>query len=269
MEIQRGDAAVITGAGSGLGEGLAQVCHEAGMRVVVADIELEEAERVASALREAGGEAIAVLTDVSDPASVAALAARAYDEFGEVHLLCNNAGVQVFKPIVDTSADDWSWVLGVNVHGVIHGIDAFVPRMRQQAGGAYIVNTGSISGCGPYPRPTTMAAGAYITSKYAVVGLSEALHDELEPEGIGVTVLCPAGIRSRIFEAERNRPEGLGGPAPAPVDQWEGMEPREIGRMLLDAVREDRLFVFTETWPRRFIERRHARMMAAFDLLEA
>ena len=269
MEIQPGDAAVITGAGSGLGEGLAHVCQEAGMRVVVADIQLDEAERVASALREAGGEAIAVETDVSDSTSVAALAARAYEEFGEVRLLCNNAGVQVFKPLVGTSADDWRWVLGVNVHGVIHGIDAFVPRMRQQAGAAHIVNTGSISGCGPYPRPTTMAAGAYITSKYAVVGLSEALCDELEPEGIGVTVLCPAGIRSRIFDAERNRPETLGGPAPAPVDQWEGMEPREIGRMLLDAVREDRLFVFTETWPRRFIERRHARMMAAFDVLDA
>ena len=176
MEIQPGDAAVITGAGSGLGEGLAHVCHETGMRVVVADIQLDEADRVASEIREAGGEAIAVLTDVSDPASVAALAARAYEEFGEVRLLCNNAGVQVFKPLVGTSADDWRWVLGVNVHGVIHGIDAFVPRMRQQAGAAHIVNTGSISGCGPYPRPTTMAAGAYITSKYAVVGLSEALH---------------------------------------------------------------------------------------------
>ena len=268
MEIQPGDAAVITGAGSGLGEGLAQVCHEAGMRVAVADIELEEAERVASEIREAGGEAIAVLTDVSDRASVEALAARAYEEFGEVRLLCNNAGVQVFAPIVGTSADDWNWVLGVNVHGVIHGIDAFVPRMRQQDGAAYIVNTGSISGCGPYPRPTTMAAGAYITSKYAVVGLTEALRDELEPDGIGVTALCPAGIRSRIFDAARNRPDALGGAAPASVDQWDGMEPTEIGRMVLDAVREDRPFVFTDTWPRRFIERRHQRMMAAFDLLE-
>lgn len=268
MEIQPGDAAVITGAGSGLGEGLAQVCHEAGMRVAVADIELAEAERVASEIREAGGEAIAVLTDVSDRASVEALAARAYAEFGEVRLLCNNAGVQVFEPIVGTSADDWSWVLGVNVHGVIHGIDAFVPRMRQQDGAAYVVNTGSISGCGPYPRPTTMAAGAYITSKYAVVGLTEALRDELEPDGIGVTALCPAGIRSRIFDAARNRPEALGGAAPASVDQWEGMEPTEIGRMVLDAVREDQLYVFTDTWPRRFIERRHKAMMAAFDLLE-
>ena len=141
--------------------------------------------------------------------------------------------------------------------------------MRQQAGAAHIVNTGSISGCGPNPRATTMAAGAYITSKYAVVGLSETLRDELEPDGIGVTVLCPAGVRSRIFEAERNRPEALGGPAPATAEQWEGMEPREIGLLLLDAVLEDRLFVFTETWPRRFIERRHARMMAAFDVLDS
>ena len=268
MEIQPGDAAVITGAGSGLGEGLAQVCHEAGMRVAVADIELGEAEHVASAIREGGGEAIAVLTDVTDPASVESLAARAYEEFGEVRLLCNNAGVQVFDSLVDTSAEDWSWVLGVNLHGVINGVAAFVPRMRRQDGAAYIVNTGSISGCAPYPRPTTMLAGAYITSKYAVVGLTESLHDELEPDGIGVTALCPAGIRSRIFDAARNRPDGLGGPAPAPVDQWDGMEPAEIGRMVLDAVREERLYVFTDTWPRRFIERRHERMMAAFDLLE-
>ena len=268
MEIQPGDVAVITGAGSGLGEGLAQVCHEAGMRVVVADIELAEAEHVASAIREAGGEAIAVLTDVSDAASVEALAARAYEEFGEVRLLCNNAGVQIFKGLVDTSADDWSWVLGVNVHGVIHGISAFVPRMRAQAGTAHIVNTGSISGCAPYPRPRTMLAGAYITSKYAVVGMTESLRDELEPDGIGVTALCPAGIRSRIFDAERNRPEALGGPAPAPVEQWEGMEPREIGRMVLAGVRADRPFVFTEAWPRGFIERRHERLMAALDALE-
>ena len=121
--------------------------------------------------------------------------------------------------------------------------------------------------------PSADNAHPHATERVAVVhnGIIEnfqALRDELEPERIGVTVLCPAGIRSRIFDAERNRPAALGGPAPAPVDQWEGMEPREIGRMLLDAVREDRLFVFTETWPRRFIERRHARMMAAFDLLE-
>ena len=269
MEIQPGDAAVITGAGSGLGEGLARVCHEAGMRVAVADIERAEAERVASELREAGGEAIAVRTDVSDRASVEALAARAYAEFGEVRLLCNNAGVQVFDSLIDTTADDWSWVLGVNLHGVIHGVAAFVPRMRRQAGAAHIVNTGSISGCAPYPRPTTLLAGAYITSKYAVVGLTESLHDELEPEGIGVTALCPAGVRSRIFDAARNRPEALGGPAAASVEQWEGREPAEIGRMVLDAVREDRLYVFTDAWPRGFVERRHERMLAAFELLEA
>ena len=174
MEQLEGRVAVITGGGSGIGEGFARVCHDAGMRVVVSDVEEEQAARVANSIRELGGEAIGLRADVSDAASVQELADRAYEEFGEVNLLCSNAGVMMVAPLLESPIEDWQWTLGVNLYGAIHCTNAFVPRMREQDGEAHVVFTASIAGTRPIHETPI---GVYVASKYAVTGLrGDAAH---------------------------------------------------------------------------------------------
>ncbi|MDE2696762.1 MAG: SDR family NAD(P)-dependent oxidoreductase [Chloroflexota bacterium] len=277
MEQLEGRVAVITGGGSGIGEGLAHACHAAGMRVALGDVEEDQAARVANDVRELGGDAIAVHADVSSPESLDELAARAYEAFDAVHLLCNNAGVLTVSPLVETPETDWEWTLGVNLMGPIHGVRAFVPRMREQPGDeGHIVNTGSVAGTFAIRG---MPIGVYTASKYAVVGYSEMLRMELAPEGIGVSVLCPGGVATRIQEAGRNRPDALGGPIEqAPelaerrreraADRPPPMEPREVGERVLDGVRANRLYIFTHADQRGPVEDRYHDMMAAYDAID-
>ena len=273
MERLDGRTAVITGGGSGIGEGLAHACRAAGMRVVLGDVEEDEAARVANDLRELGGEAVAVRADVSARESVEELAARAHEAFGAVHLLCNNAGVLAVSPLVETPETDWEWTLGVNLMGPVHGVRAFAPRMRGQPGEAHIVNTASVAGTYAIEG---LPIGVYTASKYAVVGYSETLRHELAPDGIGVSVLCPGGVATRIQEAGRNRPDALGGPAEPDTDaaarrreraadRPPAMDPREVGERVLDGVRANRLYIFTHADQRAPVEARHREMMAAYD----
>ncbi len=265
MEQLEGKVAVVTGGGSGIGEGIATACADAGMRVVIADIEADQAERVANALRETGAEAIAVQTDVTDPDALDALAADAYEAFGAVHLLCNNAGVISVGEIASTTPGDWQWLFGVNLFGVVHGIQAFVPRMRQQGGEAHIVNTGSMSSIS---ATRAVEVGVYCATKHAVLGLSETLRNELEADGIGVSILCPGGVATQLFAADRNLPEELRGRVTPPVQERrevERMQPREVGELVVQAVRENRFWIITHPERRGTIERRAQRLLAAFD----
>ena len=188
-----GRVAVITGGGSGIGASLARACAAEGMRVVVVDVSGERAASVAAELPD--GTAVARAVDVSDAASVEALADFAFDAFGAVHLLCNNAGVSPAGRIWDFTDDEWRWLLGVNVHGVANGIRSFVPRMIEQGEG-HIVNTGSGASFVSTPR-----LGPYCATKHAIVGLSEALRYELDGTGIGVSVLVPAGVNTNIGDS--------------------------------------------------------------------
>jgi NAD(P)-dependent dehydrogenase (short-subunit alcohol dehydrogenase family) len=188
-----GRVAVITGGGSGIGASLARACAAEGMRVVVVDVSGERAASVAAELPD--GTAVARAVDVSDAASVEALADFAFDTFGAVHLLCNNAGVSPAGRIWDFTDDEWRWLLGVNVHGVANGIRSFVPRMIEQGEG-HIVNTGSGASFVSTPR-----LGPYCATKHAIVGLSEALRYELDGTGIGVSVLVPAGVNTNIGDS--------------------------------------------------------------------
>ena len=194
MEQLEGRVAVITGGGSGIGEGLARACHAAGMRVVLGDVEEEQAARVANDVRELGGDAIGVRADVSSRESIEELAARAYEAFDAVHLLCSNAGVLTSSPLVETPEADWEWTLGVNLMGPVHGVRAFVPRMREQPGDeAHIVNTASVAGTFAIPG---MPIGVYTASKYAVVGYSEMLRLELAGGRVSASRCCaPAAWR--------------------------------------------------------------------------
>ena len=275
MRELKGRVAVVTGGASGIGEALARACAGEGMKVAVADIEASGAEAVAASIREGGGEAIGVGCDVSDRKSVDALADATWDAFGAAHLLCNNAGVLAHGPIVDSTDADWQWLLGVNLFGVLNGVRAFVPRMRAQGGDAHVVNTASIAGMAAVPD-----IGIYCATKHAVVAVSEVLAQELAEDGIGVSVLCPGGVETRIHEAGRNRPAVFGGPVaalePASVQQEEMAEsfeqelqeiiaPADVAKLVLAAVRERELYVFTHpAWKVPFQHHADA-IVAAYD----
>lgn len=201
MEIKPGQVAVITGAGSGIGRALALACASHGLHVLAADIEQSAADNTAAEIRQLGAKALAVRVDVSEPDQVEAMADQCWQHFGACHLLCNNAGVSVNKALVECTPSDWQWVLSVNTLAVGYALSAFLPRMKKQSS-AHLVNTASMAGLIPLPN-----FGAYVASKYAVVGLSEVLAQELAEDNIGVSILCPGVVSTRIFESERNRPD--------------------------------------------------------------
>ncbi len=234
-----------------------------GVRVVVADVDEAGLEATVAAVREAGGAALGVPTDVARLEQVEALADRAWSEFGRVHILCNNAGVVLYGGLDRATHRDWQWVLGVNLWGVIHGVEAFVPRMIAQREPGHIVNTASAAGL-----VATPGLGVYNTSKYAVVGLSETLARELKPHGLGVSVLCPLGVATRIRESERTRPPELRNDTTAadagPVSlMGRTLAPDRVAAMAIEAIRDNRLYVITHPEVREALRRRCQRLEQA------
>ncbi len=252
----------MTGGGSGIGRALVEAFAREGARVVVADVDDAAAREVAGGVAARGGKAVAVRVDVSDLASVQALADRAFDAFGRVHVLCNNAGVSVWGGLETMTHRDWQWVLGVNLWGVIHGLEAFLPRMIAQREGGHIVNTASMAGL-----IASQGLGVYNTSKYAVVGLSETLAKDLRPYGIGVSVLCPMGVATRIRQSDRNRPAALRNEAETPRDHMEligrTLAADEVAAMVVAAIKADRLYVITHAEGLEPLRRRFQRMEQA------
>ena len=243
---------VITGGASGIGRALADRFAAEGSKIVLADIEPKPLEEAAAALRAGGTAVLAVPTDVSKPEQVQALCDRAVAEFGRVDVVCNNAGVAVSGHAWEHTLADWEWVLGVNLWGVIHGVRTFVPVMLRQGGEGHIVNTGSVAGLTSNPFMSI-----YNVTKHAVVTLSETLHKDLGLLGvpIKVSVLCPGFVRTRILEADRNRPANLRETAVARHDpQLEemareaiatGLPPAEAAAQVVDAVKNERFYVLT------------------------
>jgi NAD(P)-dependent dehydrogenase (short-subunit alcohol dehydrogenase family) len=256
-----GRTAVVTGGASGIGRALALSFAREGARLVIADRDEAGMALVVGAIRARGGEAVGVSTDVSELAQVHALADRAFETFGKVHVLCNNAGVAVWGGLETATHRDWQWVLGINLWGVIHGVEAFVPRMIAQREPGHVLNTASMAGL-----IASQGLGVYNTSKYAVVGLSETLAKDLRPYGIGVSVLCPMGVDTRINASERNRPTGLRNespPAEAPVLIGRTLAPETVAEMALAAIRENRLYVITHDEGLEPLRRRFQRMEQA------
>lgn len=206
MKTFQGKVAVVTGAASGIGRALAERCVQEGMKVVLADIEEPALLHVSRELTAQGAQTLALPTDVSQAAEVEILARKAFETYSEVHLLFNNAGVGAGRTAWESTLADWEWVLGVNLWGVIHGIHFFVPRMLEQRAESHIINTASIGGLTSGP-----GLGVYMASKHAVVSLSETLYHELALRGasVGVSVLCPGFVKTRIQDAQRNRPVRL------------------------------------------------------------
>ena len=264
MENLAGRVAVVTGGASGIGAGIARACAEQGMRLVIADIELAPAERVARELTGGGAEAFAVRTDVTVSADLEALADAAFERFGTADLLFNNAGVAQGGSIFEFTAADWEWLIGVNLYGVVNGCRAFVPRWIARGAPAHVVNTASVGGFLSGP-----VLGMYSTTKFAVVAYSEALAQELGPHGIGVSILCPGWTNTNLGAASRNRPNALG-TAPDQLDiitpgMAEGMDPIDVGRHALRGVRENALHVFTHPEFKPLIADRFTRVLAALD----
>jgi NAD(P)-dependent dehydrogenase (short-subunit alcohol dehydrogenase family) len=268
----KGRTAVVTGGGSGIGRGLALGLADAGMRVAVLDLNVGAAKLVAEEIGARGGEAEPIEVDVTSSEALTGAAAQVSSRFGNASVLCANAGVMLpLGPLAEKSASDWEYVFSVNVHGVVKTVDAFLPQLRA-ADGAHIVNTASLGGIVSVPR---FPLGVYIASKYACVGYSECLRAELEPEGIGVSVLCPGVVQSELYRTSAvQRPERFGGPQhvepPSP-----GASPRDgvvrampaeaVGPIVLRGILENRLHIFTHPDALPLAEARFAAIRADFE----
>src|SRR5437868_15158150 len=263
MQDLRGKVAVVTGAASGIGNGVATRLAEEGMKVVLADVEegpLADAEKK---LADAGATVLGVPTDVTKGDQVDALAAKTFETFGTAHVVHNNAGVGTGGPMWTLTEADWAWVIGVDLWGVIHGVRAFVPRLVEQGEG-HVVNTASIAGLTSAPM-----MGPYNVSKHGVVTLSETLQQELAMQGspVKVSVLCPGWVQTRIGESDRNRPPELQDEAQSnPIGEMgkeflktlveSGLAPAEVAGRVLDAISEVRFYILTHPEMTPMIERR-------------
>jgi len=256
MKEFQGKVAVVTGAASGIGRALAERCAQEGMRVVLAGINEQTLTQASQELKAEGASVLAIQTDVAKAGDVEALAQKAFDTYGAVHLLFNNAGVGAGTMIWESTLADWEWTIGVNLWGVIHGIRAFVPRMLEQDTEGHIVNTASIAGLTSGP-----GLGIYKVTKYGVVTLSETLYHELALRGakIKTSVLCPGFVKTRIMDGARNRPARLQndpaevkmGPESVALIQFmlqaveAGMPPQQVADIVFQAIRDETFYILT------------------------
>ena len=268
-----GKTAFVTGGASGIGLALGRAFAQGGMKVMLADIEADALAAAVDRLRDIGPEIRGVICDVADASSIKTAAQDTFEAFGKVHVLCNNAGVAGGSGIDDISIDNWRWVIDINLMGVLHGIAAFLPHMRAHGEGGHIVNTASMAG-----MQSGLGFSPYAASKFAVVAMSEGLALELKPSGIGVTVLCPGFVRTRIGESGRNRPTRYG-PAPtldpaSPAGALAayiaerlqaGLEPSLVAERVLAAIAADQFYVFTHPEMRGEVDDRFAAIQAALD----
>jgi NAD(P)-dependent dehydrogenase (short-subunit alcohol dehydrogenase family) len=274
MRELEGRTAFVTGGASGIGLALAKAFAESGMNVMLADIEDSSLDLALKQLSQYGNHLRGVACDVAEPDSVERAADATEKAFGKVHIVCNNAGVAAGGGIDVISLDNWRWVIDVNLMGVMHGIRSFLPRIRAHGEGGHIVNTASMAGM----ISGGMGFSPYSASKFAVVAMSEGLSAQLKPLGIGVSVLCPEFVRTRIGESGRNRPSRYGqspaldpaSPAAALVAEIAtrieaGIDPEDVARRVLAAIRNDELYIFTHPNMRQAVDGRFAAIQAAMD----
>jgi NAD(P)-dependent dehydrogenase (short-subunit alcohol dehydrogenase family) len=275
MKDVSGKTAFVTGGASGIGLGMAKVFGWAGMNVVAADV---REDHIAAAHDEIADEGLAervrfLRLDVTDREAFAAAADEAEAMFGKIHVLCNNAGIGLLTPITKASEADWDWAIDVNLNSMFNGVKAVLPKIRAHGEGGHIVNTASMAGVLQYSQ-----AGIYVTTKFAVVGFSEALRAELASEGIGVSAFCPGGVRTNIRDYEATRPgryatnaEAAGRPPPgfAFTDEQRARlagltaTPEEAGELVLQGIRGNALYIFTAPEFRAGVEERFAAIRRA------
>ena len=271
METLSGRNALITGGASGIGFAMAQALLNEGVNVAIADVDGNALARAHEALAGSNARVMALTLDVTDRTRFAAVADAVEAELGNIHLFCNNAGVYRGGSLDAVTYQDWDWVLGVNLGGVVNGVQTLVGRMKAHGEGGHIVNTASMAGVAPSP-----GLGVYNTSKFAVVGLSEALRLDLEPHGIGVSVLCPGMVRTGILESERTRPAALevtDAEAKAAAEAHSnvmnlamnaGIEASEVAELVVAGIRENQLYLFPHPELKASVETRAETMLDAF-----
>jgi NAD(P)-dependent dehydrogenase (short-subunit alcohol dehydrogenase family) len=285
MKELRGKTAFVTGASAGIGYALAEAFGRAGMRVMLAGINEANLDAALARLRTGDIEAERVQCDVASRASVESAARATTAKFGKVHVVCNNAGVGMGGPLGTISEADWEWVIRVNLMGVVHGTEIFAPLIARHGEGGHIVNTSSIAGLLASPTMEPYAA-----TKFAVVAMSEGWRQQLAPQGIGVSVVCPGFVRTNIGTGHRNKPgrsrnearapgasraaaaDAPGGARAGPerasvLDQLiaAGMDPKMVAARVLEAIRDDELYVFTHPELKGAVEARFTAILEAFD----
>lgn len=249
MKTVTGKVAFITGGGSGVGFGMARVFTEAGMNVVIADIRREFLDEAMAYFKKQGAPVHAIQVDITDREAMARAAQETVDVFGKVHVLCNNAGINVFKTVDESTYEDWDWIVGINQTGVFNGIKSFLPHIEAHGEGGHIVNTASMAA---FVAGAT--AGIYTATKFAVRGLSESLRLSLADKRIGVSILCPGLVISRIYASEDIRPEHLTRADHTVDEEWTrqlaevhkmGMDPVEVGEKVLRGIRRNDFYIFS------------------------
>ncbi len=277
MKDVTGKVAFITGGASGMGLAMARSFSAAGMKVAIVDIEQEALDRVVAEFKKTNAEVIALKVDVTDRAAMEQAARDTEAAFGKVHVVCNNAGVAVGGGIDAMTYKDWDWVMGVNLAGVINGVQTFVERIKKHGEGGHFVNTASMAGQIAIP-----GLGVYNTTKYAVVGMSETMRADLAQHNIGVSVLCPGVVTTNIFNSGRNRPTELQGATdnstqllPVDVNDAEqaarmqqimasALDPAVVGDMVLAAIQEDDAYIFTHPDLKPLVDARSSAINESF-----
>jgi NAD(P)-dependent dehydrogenase (short-subunit alcohol dehydrogenase family) len=266
MEEVEGKTAFVTGGASGIGLGMTTAFVAAGMNVVIADLRRDHIETALE--RFSGDDSVhSIELDVTDRDGFARAADEAERVFGNVHVLCNNAGMGILGPVALARYDDWDWGLGVLLGGAVNGIQTFLPRMLAHEEGGHIVNTSSMAGVLPIA-----GAAIYITAKAALIGLSEALRSEVADQGVGISAFCPGPVQTNIREGGRMRPERYGDSGYAELEReleerpnsplW--MDPLECGERVLAGIRRDDLYIFTHREFREGADERFRAMLASF-----
>ena len=268
MDDFSGKGAFVTGGARGIGRAIAAALLEEGARVMIADIhadELAEAERSLASR----GDVATIVCDVADASAVEAAAQATADRFGKVHVLVNNAGVVIGGEPGAIPLEDWRWIVDVNLMGVVHGVEAFVPRIKAHGEGGFIVNTASMAGHGGMP-----GLAPYSATKFAVVGYSESLRQDLAPHGIGVAALCPGWVDTRIYETGLERPSRGAHAMTAEEEETlagardffaTGLDPDKVARWTLESMRADAAVIFTNRELRSAIDQRAEALGAAYD----
>lgn len=272
MQNLEGKTAFITGGASGIGLATARAILHEGANVVIADVDQSALDEATASFRGSNSRVLSVTLDVTDRENFADVADQVEAELGPVHILCNNAGVHRGGSLEAVTYDDWDWVMGVNVGGVVNGVQTMLNRMLAHGEGGHIVNTASMAG-----MVTGPGLGVYSTSKFAVVGLTESLRQDLAETNIGVSLLCPGWVNTNILESERNRPDQFGTEDEhanaAALEHTElmktmatstGIEPDEVARYVVDGIKKNQFYLFPHPELKASAVARSEELLSAF-----